>query len=724
MYRRNTKLEGMLSFMIALTLMLALVSSTGVVQAQDTSSNAPLAALLIPENSQVVPDQYIVVYKSNNMAVNAEDSIRAAVAVNGGEVKFMYGAALNGYSAYLPEKALAAVRANPAVDYVEADAVIALSPEADDFNASTIQTGATWGLDRIDQHALPLSTTYTYNNNGTGVNVYIIDTGIRSTHTQFGGRATKDYDSVGDGQNGNDCAGHGTHVAGTIGGSTYGVAKNVKLHAVRVLNCAGSGSTSGVIAGINWVTAHHVHPAVANMSLGGGASASLDTATNSMINHGVVLAVAAGNDNANACNSSPARVPNAITTGATTSSDARAYFSNWGTCLDIFAPGYSITSAWIGSNTATNTISGTSMASPHVAGVAALYLQAHPSATVSTVRNAIVNASTKNKVTDVAGSANRLLYSLFGPPSPIPTLVAPKGTITDTTPAYKWTKVSGATQYRYQLMKGATTVYTKTVAASACATSNCTSTPATVLSYAAYKWRAQAMVGGVWKTYSPYANFTVSKPAVGFNSQFTSNAAGWSAVKGAWSILSPGYYRALGLVNYWSSIVHTGNYPTLDFQARVKRLGCSTCSNRLMIRGKTTPLSATYGWSSAYSFQYVNDKYFSVWKNVNGVSTEIKTWTYYASINPNGWNTLRVTAKNSTLKFYINGMLVWTGTDTSLTNGQVGIGMYRDAASTGNNFYVDWAKLGTSVASVNNETLAEVGESVINWDNPDMSPAR
>ncbi len=222
-------------------------------------------------------------------------------------------------------------------------------------------------------------------------------------------------DFVGDGQGTNDCNGHGTHVAGTTGGTTYGVAKQVTLHAVRVLNCQGSGSNAGVIAGVDWVTANSPSPAVANMSLGGGASSALDSAVNNSINSGVSYAIAAGNSNANACNYSPARVAAANTVGSTTSTDARSSFSNYGTCLDIFAPGSSITSAWSTSNTATNTISGTSMASPHVAGAIALYLQTNPGASPATVTQALVTNSTPNKVTSPGtGSPNRLLYSLFG----------------------------------------------------------------------------------------------------------------------------------------------------------------------------------------------------------------------------------------------------------------------------------------------------------------------
>jgi subtilisin family serine protease len=326
----------------------------------------------------------------------------------GTDLDFVYRHAIEGFALDLTGVQAEALADNPNVVSVERDRVIRIQ---------TTQTGATWGLDRIDQRNLPLDGNFTYNNTGAGVTAYIIDTGILFGHTEFGGRAVSGFDSV-DGGSADDCNGHGTHVAGTVGGSTFGVAKSAGLVAVRVLNCAGSGTTSGVIAGIDWVTADHQagEPAVANMSLGGGASSALDNAVRNSIADGVSYAVAAGNGDFlgfedDACLYSPARVGEAMTISATNSSDQKASWANYGSCVDWFAPGVSITSAWYTSSTATNTISGTSMATPHTAGVAALYLQGNPGASPGTVRQVIYDLTTKNIVTGSSTPNAHLLFT-------------------------------------------------------------------------------------------------------------------------------------------------------------------------------------------------------------------------------------------------------------------------------------------------------------------------
>ncbi|TDR22622.1 S8 family peptidase [Marinicella litoralis] len=409
--------------------------STGYGLGNDNSGNNNTVSQIRGINSATkIPNQYIVVFKDSVVTSQAalyaneqfsEAAARASVVqemavdmstMARGETLRTYSTALNGMVLKSDsQRAVDALTKDPRVAFIEADQTVSIG---------ATQSNATWGLDRIDQANLPLNSTYNYDANGTGVNAYIVDTGVRISHNDFGNRGNSGYTAINDGNGTNDCNGHGTHVAGTVGGSTYGVAKNVEIYAVRVLGCNGSGSNSGVIAGIDWVAANHIKPAVANMSLGGGASSATDNAVNSAVAAGITMVVAAGNDNSNACNYSPARAASAVTVGSTASNDARSSFSNYGTCLDIYAPGSSITSTWSTSNTATNTISGTSMAAPHVAGVAALYLDDNPNASPAQVQAAIENSAIPNKVSDAkTGSPNILLNNFSGggtPPDPDP----------------------------------------------------------------------------------------------------------------------------------------------------------------------------------------------------------------------------------------------------------------------------------------------------------------
>ena len=380
----------------------------------------PVLATAAVATALIAPSQAATPLTATYVVQVAPTALGSAVATLtrplGGRVGFVYSHAFHGFSVTLPTAAAPALRVLPGVVAVYPNRVL---------HADGVQVNPpSYGLDRIDQRALPLSTTYGSTATGSGVTAYVIDTGIRYSHRDFGGRATPGFDAVTAGGGAVDCNGHGTHVSGTIGGAAYGVAKAVRLVGVRVLDCSGSGTTAQVVAGIDWVAGHHAAgvPAVANMSLGGGADAAIDAAVNKAIADGITFGVAAGNDggfltdllgSSNACNGSPSRVPAALTVAATDRSDARATYSNRGSCVDLWAPGTDIVSDWFSSDTATQTLSGTSMATPHVVGVAALLLSRGYQSPAA-VANALVSVSTKNVVTNAgSGTPNRLLFTNY-----------------------------------------------------------------------------------------------------------------------------------------------------------------------------------------------------------------------------------------------------------------------------------------------------------------------
>jgi len=559
-----------------------------------------LAQLLRKPNA--VRGEYIVVLRDDVKGVARVSSALVAqelVRPRGGEVLHAYEHVLKGFSARLSEERMRELLADPRVAYIEENGVKSVS-------GSGSQTSATWGLDRTDQRALPLNSTYSYNVDGTGVHAYIVDTGMRVTHSQFSGRIGNGFDSITAGGTANDCHGHGTHVGGTVGGTTHGIAKKVTLHPVRVLDCNGSGTDEQVIAGLDWVTANHIKPAVANMSLGGDASQALDDALARTIAAGVVVVVAAGNDSSSACNYSPARLPSAITVGATTSSDARASYSNYGTCLDIFGPGSSITSASYASDTSTTSMSGTSMASPHVAGVAALYLEANPTATPAQVTAALTSNATPSKVTSPGtGSPNLLLYSLF---------ITGGGGGTDTTaPSTSITSPAG----------GATVSGTTTLTASATdnvgvsrvdffvGTSLVGSATAAPYSLA---WNTTGVANGTYalttKAYDAAGNVgtsatvsvTVSNGTGGtcstteqllLNAGFESGTASWTATSGV--ITTSGGAARTGTYKAWLNGSGSTNTETLYQQVTIPSTACAaTLSFWVKITTAETTTSSAY----------------------------------------------------------------------------------------------------------------------------------
>jgi subtilisin family serine protease len=380
--------------------------------------------VLYAGSADAISGSYIVVFKDSVSTQSVESQVQSSTDKYGGQATYTYTAALRGYNATMTETQAKRLAADPSVAYVQQNRTV---------HITDVQPNPpSWGLDRVDQRNLPLDNSYTFTNTASNVNAYVIDTGILVSHSTFGGRATFLTNTTGDGNN-TDCNGHGTHVAGTIGGSQFGLAKGVHLFAVKVLDCGGSGSFAGVAQGIDFVTQHHAagQPAMANMSLGAqGSDAATETAVRNSIADGVVYGIAAGNSNANACNFTPARVAEAITVNASDINDARASFSNFGTCTDIFAPGVNIVSSWNTSDTATQTLSGTSMATPHVVGAAALILGANPSLTPAQVQSAMKANGTPNKITNPGtGSPNTLLFtSTAAPPPPGPCPAATNGT--------------------------------------------------------------------------------------------------------------------------------------------------------------------------------------------------------------------------------------------------------------------------------------------------------
>jgi len=515
---------------LAATLAFSLAACAGdaptALQGSDPGTQTPTYSRVAAPD-QDLRDRYIVVLKDNvsNPDQVTDEIVRGAGIV---EVHARWQSALKGFSATIPEHALNGIRNNPHVDFIEPDGYVTAN--------GTQSNPPSWGLDRIDQRSLPLNSTYNYPNDGSDVTVYIIDSGILLNHSEYSGRAVSGYDYIDNDNDASDCNGHGTHVAGTVGGTTVGVAKNVNLVAVRVLSCGGSGTYTQVISGVNWVTANHSGPSVANMSLGGGYSASLNLAVANSIAAGVVYAVAAGNDGALACNYSPASTGAAITVGASGSTDARASWSNYGSCVDIFAPGVGITSSTMTTTTSYQSWSGTSMSSPHVAGVAALYLHDNPTATPSQVATAIINDATANVLTSIGtGSPNLLLHNFWtdpgdpGDPTPPAAPSSLSATATSTSAiALQWTdNASNETNCSVERATSSGGPFTQIATLGA----NVTSYSSTGLTEGTQYWfRVQATNGDGASGYSNVANATTLRRVHVDGLSVTS-----SSVSGGWT---------------------------------------------------------------------------------------------------------------------------------------------------------------------------------------------
>jgi subtilisin family serine protease len=539
---------------------------------------AALGASVKPQTELSPENRYVVIFKgitTNAVGTNAISAMQAS----GGKLLFRYKAVLNGYAAELTPEQLALVEADPSVKQVFVDSIVTLDPVDEkpmlthSYLAApfTTQFNVTWGLDRLDQRYQPMNFAYSYPTTASTVHAYIIDTGINGKHPDFEGRVSGGVDLIDAANKAKDCNGHGTHVAGTVGSKTYGVAKKVQLHPVRVLDCEGSGYWSGVVAGIDWVAMNHKSPAVANLSLGGEYDEWINDAIENAVDSGVTMVVAAGNEADDACLYSPASAPSAITVGATDTWDYQTSFSNYGACVDVYAPGDAITSTSKDGSTAI--YSGTSMASPHVAGLAALYLGIFPGASPADVAGYIINDATPGLISDLGvDSPDLLAFSMANAPVfALP--ISPSGTAMGKVQEMQWEEVVGATQYRVKVMNGGITL-ANMVTPSDCTDGYCYAMVGSFPAGGTYKWNVTSYVAGTWREAGPFVQFTTVSPGKAFNNSFKNNSSGFNKVNGKWT-LAGGAINNYGVGGQITSMQGTSYYTDFTYEVRMKR--AETC---------------------------------------------------------------------------------------------------------------------------------------------------